>query len=131
MNHAFYFAGLKPGGEGAPPPAVAELINSTFGDYATFRAALIAAATGQFGSGWAWVVLTFDGQLNIVTTSNADSPISNRSGYPLLTIDVWEHAYYLDYQNLRKNYVPALVDSLINWEFFEANLNAARASLRI
>lgn len=122
-NHDFYWRSLKPKGGGAPPAGkLRDAINAAFGDFATFKQALARAATAQFASGWAWLV--WDGaakKLAIQTTSNAETPL-HRGPTPLLTIDVWEHAYYLDYQNRRADYVAAVIDKLLNWDFAEKNL---------
>jgi Fe-Mn family superoxide dismutase len=119
-NHTFYWNSMIPGGGGKPKGAVAEKIDAAFGGYNKFHEAFSNAAASQFGSGWAWLVL--DGEtLKIVGTSNADTPIA--AGLkPLITIDVWEHAYYLDYQNRRKDYVTAYLEDLVNWEFAGKNL---------
>ncbi|MDD5033666.1 MAG: superoxide dismutase [Methylococcaceae bacterium] len=124
-NHSFYWNSLKPGGS-QPSAAMQQKITEAFGDYAKFKAALADAATSQFGSGWAWLVLN-RGKLAILRTSNADTPLTMKGYTPLLTIDVWEHAYYLDYQNKRAAYVAEVIDKLLNWEFAEANLNKALA----
>jgi Fe-Mn family superoxide dismutase len=119
-NHTFYWHSLKPGAGGAPAGRLGERIAASFGDYARFREAFVKAAVGQFGSGWAWLVA--DGErLEIVKTGNAETPLTSAKK-PLLTIDVWEHAYYLDYQNRRKDYVEAVIDRLLCWEFAEKNL---------
>jgi Fe-Mn family superoxide dismutase len=119
-NHTFYWSSLRPGAGGAPTGRIGERIAASFGDYAKFREAFVKAAVGQFGSGWAWLVA--DGEkLEIVKTGNADTPLT-AGKKPLLTIDVWEHAYYLDYQNRRKDYVEAVIDKLLCWEFAEKQL---------
>ncbi|MDG4549053.1 MAG: superoxide dismutase [Candidatus Contendobacter sp.] len=121
-NHTFYWNSLRPKGGGKPSGALAERIEKSFGDFDRFKAEFAKAATGQFGSGWAWLVK--DGDKLIVTkTGNADTPIAHGQ-QPLLTVDVWEHAYYLDYQNRRADYVAAVLDNLINWEFAAKNLAA-------
>ncbi len=120
-NHTFYWNSLKPGGGGMPTGKLADLIKDSFGDYAKFKEALAAGANGQFGSGWAWLVLEGD-KLAIRRTANADTPAYVQGVKPLLTIDVWEHAYYLDYQNRRADYVAAVIDKLLNWDFAERNL---------
>jgi len=121
-NHSFYWNSLRPKGGGKPTGTLAELIDKSFGDFDQFKAEFAKAASSQFGSGWAWLVR--DGDKLIVTkTGNADTPIA-RGQQPLLTIDVWEHAYYLDYQNRRADYVAAVLDSLINWDFAAQNLAA-------
>jgi Fe-Mn family superoxide dismutase len=128
-NHAFYWRSLVPGGGGAPKGEIGRRIDADFGSYDAFAEELKTAATSQFGSGWAWLVL--DGRrLRILQTSNADTPLAHGL-IPLLTIDVWEHAYYLDYQNRRPHYAAALVEHLINWDFAEVNLGRRRSALRI
>jgi Fe-Mn family superoxide dismutase len=119
-NHAFYWNSLDPRGGGAPDGELAARIKTDLGGYESFAAKLAAAATGQFGSGWAWLVLE-GGKLAITTTGNADTPIAHGQT-PLLTIDVWEHAYYLDYQNRRADYAEAVVKHLLNWDFANGNL---------
>lgn len=119
-NHTFYWHSLRPKGGGKPPASLQEKIEASFGSLEACRKELATAATTQFGSGWAWLVK--DGEkLRIVKTGNADNPML-QGLKPLLTIDVWEHAYYLDYQNLRADYVAAVLDKLINWEFAAENL---------
>jgi Fe-Mn family superoxide dismutase len=119
-NHTFYWASMKPNGGGKPSGALAEKIDADFAGYDALRKELAAAAGGQFGSGWAWLLLD-GGKLKVVKTGNADNPLT-RGMKPLLTIDVWEHAYYLDYQNRRGDYVNAVLDRLINWDFAAENL---------
>ncbi|MBU3932261.1 MAG: superoxide dismutase [Proteobacteria bacterium] len=119
-NHSFYWKCLKAGGGGAPTGAVAEKIAAAWGSYEKFAEDLKNAGVTQFGSGWAWLVLD-GGQLKIVKTANADTPIAH-GAKPLLTIDVWEHAYYLDYQNRRPDYLTAVIGKLIDWDFVNANL---------
>ena len=124
-NHDFYWKSLSPGGGGEPTGAIADGIARAFGDYATFKTRLIDAAVAQFGTGWAWVVADRRKKIAIITTSDADTPLTLKPALtPLLTIDVWEHAYYLDYQNGRKTYVTAVVEKLLNWEFANQNLTA-------
>ena len=118
-NHTFYWNSMSPNGGGAPTGALAAAIDAAFGSFEDFKAAFGAAAGGQFGSGWAWLVKNASGNLEIVATSNAASPLTEGLT-PILTCDVWEHAYYLDYQNGRGNYVSAWW-SLVNWEFAAAN----------
>jgi len=120
FNHDFYWQSMKPGGGGEPTGIVMEKIQASFGDYDKFQEAFIAAAAGQFGSGWAWLVLKGE-TLEIMTTGNADTPVAHGIK-PVLVVDVWEHAYYLDYQNQRKAYVEALLSHLVNWEFAAKNL---------
>jgi Fe-Mn family superoxide dismutase len=119
-NHTFYWSGMRPKGGGEPTGMVKDRLDAAFGDYAGFRAAFVAAALGQFGSGWAWLVADGDG-LRVTKTPNADTPLAHGQR-PLLTVDVWEHAYYLDYQNRRADYVAAFLDHLVNWDFVAANL---------
>ena len=114
-NHAFYWRCMKPGGGGLPTGAIAQKINADFGTYQKFYDEFKNAGATQFGSGWAWLVLK-DGRLQVIKTSNADTPIAHGLK-PLLTVDVWEHAYYLDYQNRRVDYLQAFVEKLINWDF--------------
>ena len=119
-NHTFFWNSMKPNGGGKPTGALAAKIDADFGSYEAFRAEFIAAAMGQFGSGWAWLVLD-GGKLKITKTSNADLPM--KAGQTaLITIDVWEHAYYIDYRNLRQKWAETFLDSLVNWEFANANL---------
>jgi len=119
-NHSFYWQGIKPNGGGLPTGAIAGNINATWGAYDKFAEELKNAGLTQFGSGWAWLVLD-QGALKIVKTANADNPLT-KGMKPLLTIDVWEHAYYLDFQNRRADYLAAFIDKLINWDFVNANL---------
>lgn len=119
-NHAFYWNSLTPNGGGEPPAALKTKIEASFGTVDACRKELATAATTQFGSGWAWLVID-SGKLKVIKTSNADSPLT-KGMKPLLTIDVWEHAYYLDYQNRRVDYINAALDKLINWSFAADNL---------
>ena len=119
-NHTFYWNSMKPGGGGQPTGALLEAITRDFGGVETFLQQFAEAAKTQFGSGWAWLVET-DGKLKVMKTSNADTPV--RTGEkPLLTCDVWEHAYYVDYRNARPNYVDTFIKQLINWDFAAKNL---------
>lgn len=119
-NHTFYWNSLKPSGGGTPPSALLDKIKDSFGSLEECKKQLLDASLTQFGSGWAWLVA--DGQkLKVVKTPNAEVPLTSGQK-PLLTIDVWEHAYYLDFQNRRADYVNALLDKLINWEFALSNL---------
>ena len=119
-NHTFFWHCMKPGGGGAPGGALAEKINAAFGSYEKFAEQFKAAAVGRFGSGWAWLVL--DGsELKIMSTPNAETPMTGGKK-ALLTVDVWEHAYYLDYQNRRPDFVQTFLDHLVNWDFVAANL---------
>jgi superoxide dismutase, Fe-Mn family len=119
-NHTFYWHSLRPKGGGEPPAVLERLMESSFGSVEACKKELAGAAMGQFGSGWAWLVLD-GGKLKVVKTGNAHTPLT-QAAKPLLTIDVWEHAYYLDYQNRRADYVNAVLDSLVNWEFAAENL---------
>ncbi|MEN9559743.1 MAG: hypothetical protein RLZZ502_954 [Pseudomonadota bacterium] len=119
-NHTFYWNSLKPNGGGTPSGSVAEKINAAFGSFDNFKKEFHAAAMTQFGSGWAWLVEE-GGSLKIVKTGNAETPIT-KGQKPLLTIDVWEHAYYVDYQNRRADYATAVIEKLLNWDFAAANL---------
>ena len=119
-NHTFYWKSLRPNGGGEPPAALKLRIEATFGSVDACKKELASTAVSQFGSGWAWLVLEGD-TLKVVKTANAGLPLT-MSLKPLLAIDVWEHAYYLDYQNRRADYVNALLDKLINWEFALQNL---------
>lgn len=120
-NHTFYWNSLKKGGGGEPPAELKKKIEGAFGSFDNFRKEFANAATTQFGSGWAW--LTADGDtLRIVKTGNAEVPFTGSDLKPLLTIDVWEHAYYLDYQNRRPDYANAVIDKLLNWDFALKNL---------
>ncbi len=121
-NHNFYWKSLSPTGGNQPTGKIAELITSNFGDYAKFKAQLIDAAVAQFGTGWAWVVVDKKQNLKIISTGDADSPLIYKHLTPILTIDVWEHAYYLVYKNARKSHVTDVVDKLLNWEFANQNL---------
>jgi superoxide dismutase, Fe-Mn family len=120
-NHTFYWHSMKPGGGGKPTGKVAEMIDRDLGGYDQFIADFKAAGGGQFGSGWAWLVEK-DGKLAITKTPNAETPLTEAGVTPILTMDVWEHAYYLDYQNSRPNYMDAFLNSLINWDFANKNL---------
>jgi len=124
-NHTFLWHSMSPNGGGVPSGALADAIDARFGDLDGFRKAFRQAALGQFGSGWTWLVRTAEG-LDIVSTGNADSPSLNGL-IPLLTLDVWEHAYYLDYQNKRDTYVDTFLEHLVNWEFAAQNFEAADA----
>ncbi len=122
-NHTFFWDSLKPSGGGAPSGAIAEKINADFGSFDKFKEEFKTAAVTQFGSGWAWLVL--DGNtLKVTKTPNAENPLV-RGQVPLLTVDVWEHAYYLDYQNRRPDFVQTFIDNLINWEFVAKQLGSA------
>lgn len=120
-NHAFYWQSLTPKSGGAPTGKLADKIKRSFGSYDRLKKEFSDAAVAQFGSGWAWLVVEADAHaLKIVKTGNAEVPFTNGQ-VPLLTIDVWEHAYYLDYQNRRAEYAKAVIDKLLNWEFASRN----------
>jgi Fe-Mn family superoxide dismutase len=119
-NHAFFFKSLKPEGGGAPQGRLAEKIDHDFGSFADFRSAFMAAAKKQFGSGWIWLVLD-NKHLKVMTTANGDTPEGHHMK-PLLGVDLWEHAYYLDYQNRRMDYVETVLDNLVNWDFAAVQL---------
>lgn len=119
-NHTFYWHSLKPKGGGEPPAVLKQKIEASFGTVDACKKELVTAALTQFGSGWAWLVLK-NGKLEVMKTSNADTPIAHGLK-PLLTVDVWEHAYYLDYQNRRSDYLDSIIKNLINWDFANSNL---------
>jgi len=114
-NHSFFWKCMKPGGGGRPTGPVAQKIEASFGSYEKFTEEFKNAGVTQFGSGWAWLVQK-DGKLEIMKTANADTPIAHGIN-PLLTVDVWEHAYYLDYQNRRPDFIQAFLDHIVNWDF--------------
>lgn len=120
-NHTFYWHSLRPEGGGEPPAQLAARVEAAFGNVDAFKKQFADAAVKEFGSGWAWLVA--DGStLKVVKTSNADLPLTNGQ-VPLLALDVWEHAYYVDYQNRRPDYVQAVIDKLLNWQFAAENLD--------
>jgi superoxide dismutase, Fe-Mn family len=119
-NHTFFWDGMKPGGGGAPSGAVADLLNRDFGGFDKFREAFVNGGIGRFGSGYVWLVLS-DGKAKIIDTPNAETPLTT-ADKPLLTADVWEHAYYLDHRNLRKAFLEAFLDKLVNWDFVAKQL---------
>ncbi len=121
-NHTFYWNSLSPNGGGEPTGALAEAINKAFGSFEKFKEEFTKCAVTTFGSGWAWLVKNPDGSLALVSTSNAGCPLTSGQA-PLLTCDVWEHAYYIDYRNLRPKYVEAFW-SLVNWDFAAKNFAA-------
>ena len=128
VNHSFFWKLLKPKAEGAPVGKLAEVIKSTFGDFAQFQEKFNAAGVGRFGSGWAWLLVN-GGKLEIGSTANQDNPIMGKAvagieGTPVLGVDVWEHAYYLKYQNRRADYIKAF-QNVINWDFVSARFAAA------
>jgi superoxide dismutase, Fe-Mn family len=119
-NHTFFWHSMKPNGGGAPAGALAEAINAKWGSFDAFKAAFQASAVGNFGSGWTWLVKKADGSVDIVNMGAAGTPLTT-GDKALLTIDVWEHAYYIDYRNLRAKYVETFLASLANWNFAAAN----------
>ncbi|MBR7780007.1 superoxide dismutase [Undibacterium rugosum] len=119
-NHTFYWNSLTPNGGGAPTGALADAINAKWGSFDAFKEAFTKSAVGNFGSSWTWLVKKADGTLDIVNTSNAATPLTT-TDTPLLTCDLWEHAYYIDYRNVRPKYMEAFW-SLVNWNFAAANL---------
>jgi superoxide dismutase, Fe-Mn family len=122
-NHTFYWQSLRPNGGGEPPAGLKQKIEASFGSVEACRKELANAAVTQFGSGWAWLVKDGD-NLKVLKTGNADTPLISTMK-PLLTIDVWEHAYYLDYQNRRADYVNAVITKLFNWDFAAENFSKA------
>lgn len=126
-NHTFYWHSMKPSGGGMPSGELAAKIVADFGSFDKFKEEFTAASTTQFGSGWAWLVLDKGGKLKVTKTPNAETPLTT-GDVALLTIDVWEHAYYLDYQNRRPDYIATFLDKLVNWEFAAKNFaNAKKA----
>ncbi len=122
-NHTFFWNSMKPSGGGAMPGSLEAKVNEAFGSMDEFRTAFVQGGVTQFGSGWVWLVLK-DGKLEIMKTPNAENPLVH-GATPLVTCDVWEHAYYIDYRNARPKFLETFVDNLVNWEFAEANLAAA------
>lgn len=119
-NHTFFWKSMKPNGGGTPTGELAEKINAAFGSFDKFKEEFKTAATTQFGSGWAWLV-NDGGTLKVTKTGNAENPLVHGQT-PLITLDVWEHAYYLDFQNRRPDFISTYLDSLVNWDFAAANL---------
>ena len=119
-NHTFFWSCMKPAGGGEPTGALANAINAKFGSYAAFKEAFVKSAVGNFGSGWTWLVKKADGTVDIVNTGPAGTPVTT-ADKALLTVDVWEHAYYIDYRNARPKFVEIFLADLVNWEFAQAN----------
>ncbi len=119
-NHTFFWNGMKPNGGGVPTGSLAEAINKKWGSFDEFKKAFQASAVGNFGSGWTWLVKKADGSVDIVNMGAAGTPLTT-GDKALLTIDVWEHAYYIDYRNLRAKFVEAFLNHLANWDFAAAN----------
>lgn len=124
-NHAFYFNCMKPNGGGYPSENLLSLIERDFGHYDKFRDDFINAGLTAFGSGWAWLVIDADGILKVKNTIGANNPLTDENTIPLLTMDVWEHAYYLSYQNMRDSYAKTFMNHLVNWDFVENQLSHA------
>lgn len=120
-NHTFYWNSMSPNGGGEPTGAIAEAINASFGSFEAMKEKLNDKAVNNFGSSWTWLVQLADGSLDIVNTSNAGTPITEEGVTPLITVDLWEHAYYIDYRNVRPDYLKGFW-ALVNWEFANANL---------
>ena len=120
-NHTFYWNCLSPQGGGAPTGAAADAINAAFGSFEAFKEEFTNSAVNNFGSAWTWLVKNADGSVAIVNTSNAATPLTDSAVTPVLTVDVWEHAYYIDYRNARPKYMEAFWE-LVNWDFVNANL---------
>ncbi|MCG8534726.1 MAG: superoxide dismutase [Fe] [Pseudomonadales bacterium] len=121
-NHTFYWNSLSPNGGGEPTGAVADAINAAFGSFADFKAKFNEMAVNNFGSSWTWLVKKADGSLDIVNTSNAGTPITEDGVTPLITVDLWEHAYYIDFRNARPKYLEGFWN-LVNWEFANENFS--------
>ena len=119
-NHTFFWNCMTPNGGGAPTGALADAINAKWGSFDEFKKAFQTSAVGNFGSGWTWLVKKADGSVDIVNTGAAGTPLTT-ADKALLTVDVWEHAYYIDYRNLRQKFVETFLDKLVNWGFAEAN----------
>jgi Fe-Mn family superoxide dismutase len=128
-NHSFYWKCMKQKGGGIPSGKLAQAIETSFGSFAVFRKQFVEAANTAFGSGWAWLISDTKGNLSVVKTIGADNPLVTSPGsVPILTCDVWEHAYYLDYQNMRPTYVDTFLDKLVNWDYVAENLELAMES---
>lgn len=123
-NHTFYWRSMTPSGGGAPAGDVGKSIDANFGGVEGFKEAFVKVARTQFGSGWAWLVAK-GGKLEVQSTPNAETPLTQPGVAPLLVMDIWEHAYYLDYQNDRPGYINVFIDKLINWDFANENLHQA------
>jgi Fe-Mn family superoxide dismutase len=119
-NHSFYWNCLSPNGGGEPSGALADAINSAFGSFSEFKEKFATSAATNFGSGWTWLVKNSDGSVELLNTSNAGTALTEEGKTPILTCDVWEHAYYVDYRNARPKYVEAYWN-LVNWDFVAAN----------
>lgn len=124
-NHDFYWKSLSPEGGEHPPPDVSAKLNDAFGSVDDFYQKFTEVAKGEFGSGWAWLLVAESGGLEVASTTDAVNPLSSGQ-QPLVTLDVWEHAYYLDYQNARPDYIEVFLKHLINWDFVAANMERVR-----
>ena len=122
-NHTFFWNSLSPSGGGQPTGAIADKINADFGSYDAFKTEFVNSGVGQFGSGWVWLVAD-GGTLKIVKSANAETPLTD-GVTPILVCDVWEHAYYLDFQNRRPDFLGSFLDNLVNWDFANQNLASA------
>ncbi|MFN9748946.1 MAG: superoxide dismutase [Burkholderiales bacterium] len=120
-NHTFFWNCMKPQGGGEPKGALAAAIHAKFGSYTAFKEVFVKSAVGNFGSGWTWLVKKPDGSVDIINMGAAGTPLQTGTDKALLTVDVWEHAYYIDYRNLRQKFVETFLNSLVNWDFVEAN----------
>ena len=121
-NHSFFWNSISPTGGGAPSGAIADAINDSFGDFESFKTEFVNNGVGQFGSGWVWLVA--DGsKLKVVKSANAETPLTDGLK-PILVCDVWEHAYYLDFQNRRPDFLTSFIDNLVNWDFASSNYSA-------
>jgi superoxide dismutase, Fe-Mn family len=123
-NHTFFWSCMKPGGGGKPSGDLAAAIDRDFGGFDKWKSEFSAAAAGRFGSGWAWLSMA-DGKLAVTSTGNADNPMTSGKT-PILTLDVWEHAYYVDYRNARPKFIEAFLEHLVNWDFVAKNFAAAK-----
>ncbi len=124
FNHTFFWQGLSPEGGGAPKGDLLAAIEKTWGSFDDFKKAFSASAAGNFGSGWTWLVKNEAGELSILNTSNAATPLTTPGLTPILTLDVWEHAYYVDFRNARPKFIETFFAHLVNWAFAEANFKA-------
>lgn len=122
-NHAFFWKSISPKGGGAPFGYLEKKISDNFGSYGQFYTEIKKISTSHFGSGWAWLISDKDGKLSVKSTHNAETPITNKNEIPLITIDLWEHSYYLDYMNKRLDYISNFLEHLINWDFAEKNFS--------
>ena len=124
-NHTFYFNSMSPKGGGEPTGDIADIINAQYGSWGSFRKKLIAKGKNLFGSGWIWITVDDEGDLSIIKGLDAETPFVYRGLMPILCIDVWEHAYYIDYENRRGEYLKGVIDNLLNWKFANKHLKKA------